>query len=115
MYKHRIKLQNPVITRDAHGGFTPVQHNDMTIANWTDIASAQAYIEPLRGRQYFEAQQVNSEVTHKVKLRYCADVMADIKPKSTRLLYNNRAFKIETAYSPRELKREIELLCVEVV
>ena len=121
MYRHKIKLQNPVTTRDAHGGFTPVQHNDMTIANWTDIATVKSEIIPLRGKQYFEAQQANSEITHRITLRFCKPVMNGIQPKMTRVLFEDpmrdivRVFRIETAYSPHERRREIEMLCVEVV
>ena len=60
-----VQLKHPVETLDGYGD--PVK-------TWALADAAWAGIEPLKGREFFEAQQVNAELTVRVVLRYRTDV-----------------------------------------
>jgi len=99
--RHRITLQEIIKTDDGYGGI---------VETWKDIATVWAAIEPLKGTERYQAQQVQSELTHKVTIRY----RAGIKPQM-RILYGNRVFDIEAVIDVDERHRWLELLCSEVV
>lgn len=99
--RHRVTLQELVKTDDGYGGI---------VETWQDVATVWAAIEPLRGNERYTAQQVQSELTHKVTIRY----RAGIKPQM-RILYGNRVFDIEAVIDVDERHRWLELLCSEVV
>lgn len=69
-----------------------------------------AALEPLAGRELFAAQQVQPEVSYRVRLRY----MSGVKP-AMRIRLGARRFEIESAVNVGERKRELELLCRELV
>lgn len=119
--RHKLVFENPNYTRDAQGGFVPVQHNDSTAARWTTLETVKASIEPLRGNQYYEARQVNSDVTHKIQCRWNKELAENVAPGRTRIKFSDcatdviRYFHIETAYTVHEKRRIFELLVKEVV
>lgn len=49
-----------------------------------------ASVEPLRGRDYFEARKIQSEATHKITIRYLPGVTPDMK-----IEFKGRMFEIE--------------------
>lgn len=57
----RIRMQSATETRDAHGG---------VIKAWADIGDAWVSIEPMTARELWQAQQVNSDATTKMRGRY---------------------------------------------
>lgn len=57
---HRIQIQEPSDSRDAHGGIT---------RTWSTVATVWGRIEPLSGRELFEAQKVESQARVKISLR----------------------------------------------
>ncbi len=60
--RHRVQIQERVeTTRDEHGGISPT---------WSTIATVSASVEPLRGRELFEAQQVQERTTIRVRMRH---------------------------------------------
>lgn len=61
--RQRITLQYKVVTRDAVGG---------EVITWTDQETIWASAEPLRGRDFFSAQQAQSDVSIRFTLRYRA-------------------------------------------
>ena len=56
----RVILQSPVETRDDHGGYAE---------SWTDVATVWAAIEPLRGQELYNAQQMNALASVKIRIR----------------------------------------------
>ena len=99
--RHRVTIQQLTRVEDEGGGYAEV---------WADVATVWAAIKPMRGNERYEAQQVQSTLTHKVTIRY----RAGIKPQM-RLLYGNRVFNIEAVIDIEERHRWLELLCSEVV
>lgn len=59
--RHRVQIQVASDSRDAHGG---------NVRSWSTIATVWASIEPLTGRELFEAQQIESRATVRIRLRH---------------------------------------------
>lgn len=97
----RVTLQSAASARDGHG---------QPIETWSNVAVVWAAIEPIRGREYFSAQQFAAEVTHRVRIRY----RSGVSPK-WRVIHGSRTFRIETVIDPLERQETIELMCVEVL
>ena len=64
--RHRITIQKPVIIHDSIG---------QEVEEWQDVATVWASVEPLSGKEYFNAQQINSEISTKITLRYFKGLM----------------------------------------
>lgn len=99
--RHRVTIQNKVTLPDGYGGVT---------STWQDVATVWASVEPLNGRELYAAQQVKTELSHRVRIRY----MSGIKPEM-RIAFDNRTFEIEAIIDPEERHESLELLCSEVV
>lgn len=99
--RYSIKIQQKNVTRDSFGA--------ETIA-WTDVATVWAAIEPLQGREFFNAQQVNAEVTTRIRVRYRSGVTP-----AMRMLLGSRVFDIQSVINLDERNRELHLMCKEVV
>lgn len=65
-------------------------------------------IDPISGREYFSQQQVQGEVTHRIRLRYLAGVTSAL-----RVLYGTRVFDIVSVLNWEERNIELHLMCVE--
>lgn len=97
--KHRVTLQRISRAEDGQGGFTET---------WDDIATLWASIEPLKGYERMQAMQLKTPTTHRVRLRYRADVTT-----KDRLIYDGRAFDVAEAINEGEAKLWLRLSCVE--
>lgn len=97
-----VTIQTPTQTTDAYGAPTET---------WATYATRWAEVEPLSGREYFAAQQVASEVSHKIKLRHDS-LTGSITPKM-RISWDSRVFDINSVINAGERDREVELMCVE--
>lgn len=69
-----------------------------------------ASVEPLRGREYQEAQRIRPELTYKVTTRYYKEVMPDMFIKFKECL-----FEIVTVINVRERNEMLEILCIEKI
>ncbi|OPX87736.1 MAG: Phage head-tail joining protein [Pelotomaculum sp. PtaB.Bin104] len=98
--RHRITIQEPVETLDSLK--TPV-------LSWQDVATVWAAVEPLRGREYLEVKNTNTELSARIRIRY----RRGINP-SMRVKYGSRIFNIESVIDFEERHREIHLMCSEV-
>ncbi len=101
IFRHRITLQELVTGQDEAG--QPVQE-------WQDVATVWGAVEPLRGREYFAAAQVQAEVTTRIRIRYCRGIRPDM-----RVLYDGRLFDILSVIDPEERHRELQLMAREVI
>lgn len=76
---------------------------------WTDYVSAWAAIEPLRGNEFFAAQQVQSEATSKITLRYVAGITPDM-----RIVHGSRIYEITSPpIDPEERHVELQVMVKE--
>ena len=105
--RQRVRLERKRVTgRDKDGG---------EIVAWDEIATRAAAVEPLSGRERFAAQQVQAEVTHRVRLRHPSGVTPEMRVVLVDHGQADRNFNILAALNPEERSRELELLCAEKV
>jgi len=97
--RHRVIIQHLVETLD--------EYKTPTIT-WQDYATVWASVEPIRGREYIELQNTNSELTVRIRIRYLPGVTNDM-----RVLYGSRVFNIQSVIDINERHREMELMCIE--
>lgn len=89
----------------------PIKDNEaITVDNWTEFATVWGAVEPIRGREYFQAAAVNAENTVRFRIRYQKGITSKM-----RVSYDERTFNIQTVIDIDEQHREIHLMCLEVV
>ena len=97
--RHRITIDTATTTQNSFGEPT---------ASWATTYAAWASIEPLNGRELIQAQQVQSEVTHRVILRH----RDSVTPRQ-RVSFGSRTLEILYVINPDERNERLELLCKE--
>lgn len=103
----RIKIMRYLKQSDGAGGYLD---NWKTEEGWQVVTNTWGQIRPLRGREFDQAQQSQSEVTHKIVLRYRKDI-----DKSMIIVHESRRFNIDYILDIDERKRYLELQCVELI
>lgn len=98
--RHRVRIQRAV---EARNGLNEV------ITTWSSLATVWASVEPLRGREFFDAEQVQSEVSHRVVMRAYPGLTA-----RDRLLYDGRLLQIIAVIDVRERGKEFQVMCREM-
>ncbi len=99
--RHRVTIQQVTETRTASGAVQDA---------WADVATVWAAVEPLSGREFWAAQQVNAEVTTRVRMRYRPGVMPTM-----RVMRGTHTYDILAVLNLRERGDEMHLLCKEVI
>lgn len=97
----RVTIQSRTISQDAEG--VPTE-------TWANLATVWAAVEPISGREYFQAATVQSEVTARIRIRYRSGIVSNM-----RVLYGSRVFEIVSVIDYQEEHRELQLMCKEVV
>ena len=97
--RHRITIEQVAETQDADGS---------VIETWSNYASAQGSIEPVSGREYFDAQTTQADITHRIYLRRISGVIPKMRVK-----YGERIFDILSVINTRERNAELQLMCRE--
>jgi SPP1 family predicted phage head-tail adaptor len=77
---------------------------------WEELAEVWAAMEPLTGREFWAQQQVQSEITVRIRVRYRSDVLAGM-----RVVYNEAIYMIRNVIDPLEKHEELHLMCSEGV
>ena len=99
--RHTISIQQQSTAQDSYGE---------AISTMTDIyANIKASISPLNGREFFSGEKFNSEITHKITMRYKANLLPKMKVK-----FGNRFFDIENIINLDERNIQLTLMCKEV-
>lgn len=100
--RHRITIQQQQeSTKDSYGAL---------VESWLDVAaSIWASVEPLSGREFYAAQQVNSETTTRITIRYRSGVISKM-----RAVYGERIYDILSVIDPEERHIEMQLMCKEL-
>lgn len=75
----------------------------------TDYKTVWASVEPVRGREYQEAQKLRPELTYKITTRY-----HKISPDMI-ITYKDRQFEIVSIINIREKNAVLELVCTELI
>ena len=95
--------RNTPSTRDAQ---------NQPIPNWAAIVGTPSWvsIEPLSGRELWMAQQVQGDVTHRIRVRYNAALALTNRDRG---LYQSRIFNFVAVKNLEERNIEWEILAVE--
>jgi len=104
LFRSRVVIQHYVTgspERDAFGVLN---------ASWVELDTVWAGVEPLSGREYWAQQQVQSEITVRIRIRYRSDVLAGM-----RVTYSGRIYTIKNIIDPQEYHQELQLMCSEGV
>lgn len=86
------------------------QDNGRYVESFVPFHKCWARVHPLSGTERFDAQQIQSELSHRVEIRYYPGIMPQMKIK-----YGDRQFNIESVIDLEEQHREMYLNCSEVV
>lgn len=99
--RHKITLQTPPTGTGTRGERT---------GSWSDVATVRAQIEQLSGDEIEQAHQLVANATHRVTIRYTANITPEHRVKfGSRYLYVGAVNDIEN------LNRLIVLTCREEV
>lgn len=100
--RHRITFQK--LDKDARNDYGE------PIEKWDNVVSVRAGIYPISGREFYAAETVNSEVTHKINIRYSKDLNPNMRIK-----FSGRFFSIISIISFQEKNIILQLLCKELL
>lgn len=75
---------------------------------WVIFAEVWASVEPISGREYWASSQVQSEVTHRIRIRY----LPGLDP-SMLALFKGRVFELQPPRNVEERNQEMEILAIE--
>lgn len=98
-YRHRVVIQEAQEAADSYG---------QAVVTWTTFATVWASVEPLQGREFFNAEQQQAEVTTRIRIRYLAGVTAKM-----RVNWGGRLYNIRSVIDERERRRAMQLMCDE--
>jgi len=98
--RHRITIQQLSSSQDTYGE---------NVDTWVDVATVYAAVNPISGRELFAAEKENSEITHRVKIRYRSGITPDM-----RVLFEGREFSIMYVIDYKERHIELQLMCKEM-
>ena len=99
--RQKVTIQQLADTQDAQGGRSET---------WTTYQEVWAAITPLRGREYFAADQAQSRVTHTIRCRW----LTGVTPKM-RIVLDSRTFRIQSAINEEERDIILLLMCEEII
>ncbi len=98
--RHLITIEHQVASENSLG--------EPSMA-WEAFASnVRSEVKPISGRAYMEARQAQSEVSHRVRIRYLPGVAAHM-----RVIFEDRRMEIEAVIDFEERHQEMLLMCVE--
>lgn len=97
--RHRLTLEEATDTLNARGEAVPA---------WSTVTTLWGAIDPLSGREGFEARQLYASASHRIRLRYRAGIV----PKM-RLTKGARVFEIDAILNVDERNRELVCLATE--
>lgn len=100
-FRHIITFQEMEERKNSFGEMTKI---------WIHKFSTRAGIYPISGKEFFVADKENSEVSHKINIRY----RSDINP-AMRIIYNNRIFNIESIINFQERNILIQIMAKELI
>jgi SPP1 family predicted phage head-tail adaptor len=98
--RERVTIQQATATRNRIGE---------TVQTWGTFAEVWASVEGLSGREVLQSGQQQTEVTHRVRMRY-----VDGMTQQMRLSWRGRILEI-TSLLEHNNRTEHELLCVEAI
>lgn len=102
--RHRITLQRATEARDSFG---------QAVKTWSDVATVWASVEPLRGREFLDARQLQREISAHITIRWRDDVDAGMRVRWTDPAGTAHLYDIEAVLPDATHRRVLTLMCVE--
>jgi len=99
--RHRITIQRETYTPDGLGG------GDNT---WATYATVRAFIKPMSGNERLFSQRLEAVATHRIFIRYRADLST-----TDRIDFNGRLMQIRALINLEEANKFIEIYADEGV
>lgn len=103
--KHVISLQSHAEVIDEYGGIE---------RSWSELASMRAIIEPMSQSEAFRYTGQNSEVTHKIYVRYQSLFSNPLQTVKYRIVFKTRVFEINEAINLFEDNQYVKIIANEV-
>lgn len=101
--RHRLKIYDKgTVTRNGTG--------EEIAAYDALVATVWGAVEPLSGREFLEATQLQADVTFRIRIRY----RNDIRPEM-RVVEGTHTYHIEAVLDQRGERKEVHLMCHEVL
>ena len=100
--RQRVVFQRATVTQSASG--EPVQ-------TWATLCTSWALVQPLRGRERFQAMEVQAEVDTRIVTRN-RTALAALSP-GDRATWSGRTFDIRSVIHRDHRRHELELMCTE--
>jgi SPP1 family predicted phage head-tail adaptor len=94
---------------------TPILSAGRSTDSWSQHAEAWVSIEPVSGAERFSGQQVQSNVSTKIVMRYLPTVTEKMRVRHVADIENNvvNLYDIEAVIHVQERRRETHLMCVK--
>jgi SPP1 family predicted phage head-tail adaptor len=102
--RHRVEILSPTRTQDDYGE---------PILSWETWGTRWASVEPLTGRELWQAAQADAVVTHRIRMR--AEGVKGVLMPDWRLKHDGREFEITAIRDVEERDWYLEIDCVEDV
>jgi SPP1 family predicted phage head-tail adaptor len=99
--RHRINVQRQTYVADNAGG---------GVNTWGDYASIRAFIKPISGNERLYSMRLEANVTHRIFIRYRADLTTN-----DRINFNGRLMQIRALINLEEMNKFIEIYAEEGV
>ena len=99
--KHRVIFQKLINSKNEYGELED---------RWNDVITVWAEVRPTTGRSFFNAKQINSEISHSVYIRY----RNGLSP-SMRIKFKERIFEILYIMNVNEDNTLMQIYCKELV
>ena len=98
--RHRVEILRKPTVQDDHGHFT----GDRTVAR-----TVRAQIEPLNGREFFAAEQINAETDTRIRMRFFEGLLPQDQIRHGTDLYD-----IKGIIDPSKKGRELVVMAARV-
>ena len=99
--RRRLVIQQAVETQGTTGEMA---------TTWSTFATVWGSVEPLRGREFWAAKELQAEVTTRIRIRY----LEGVTPKM-QVVDGDKLYWIEAVIDPEMRHIQMDLMCVEVV
>lgn len=100
-FNERVTLQSKVAARTGIGE---------EVVTWADVATVWAHVEPIRGREFFAAAQLQDATDHRVTIRYRTGVTRD-----QRVVWRSQPLDIVSVIDVNARRENLELMCLSGV
>lgn len=87
-----------------------LQDLEQEVEKWDDVCTVWANIKPIAGKEYYQAETIESELTHRIIMRYRKGITPEM-----RVVYKGRIFYIQSVINDYERNVSLQLMCRELV